>query len=181
MNRWVLLVGLLLLVPLVAVLYMNLGHDPTAIETPMVGRQAPPFTLRPAGGGDPIALADFSGTPVVLNFWASWCQPCAQEHPFVVAAARHWQGRVQFLGVVYEDEEQNALAYLRLRGGAPYPSLMDPNDTAAIAYGIYGVPETFFIDANGKIVDKVVGPLNSYELETRLSSLSNVTKPTGSG
>jgi cytochrome c biogenesis protein CcmG/thiol:disulfide interchange protein DsbE len=173
MNRKVLLVGLVFLVPLVAVLYLNLGHDPTAIETPMVGRQAPPFQLRPAGGGNPVALADFAGTPVVLNFWASWCLPCAQEHPFLVSAARSWQGKVQFLGVVYEDEEGSAQQYLRSRGGAPYPSLMDPNDTTAIAYGIYGVPETFFIDASGKIIDKYVGPLNRVEIDKRLAAMTS--------
>lgn len=178
MNRKVLLVGLLVLLPLVAVLYLNLGHDPKAIETPMVGRQAPPFRLRPVGGGDPIDLTSFAGTPVVINFWASWCVPCAQEHPFMIGAARAWQGKVQFLGVVYEDTEENALDYLRMRGGAPYPSLLDPTDTTAIAYGIYGVPETFFIDTSGKIVDKVVGPVGGFELRKRLTSLTGMT---GSG
>jgi len=175
MNRRVLLVGLLVLLPLIAVLYFNLGHDPKAIETPMVGRQAPTFRLQPLRGGDPVDLANFAGTPVVLNFWASWCVPCAQEHPYMVAAAHAWQGKVQFLGVVYEDEAENARQYLQMRGGAPYPSLLDPADTTAIAYGIYGVPETFFIDRSGKIVDKVVGPLNDFELRKRLTRLTGMT------
>ncbi len=172
MNRKVLLVGLLLLVPLVAVLYLNLGHDPAAIETPMVGRPAPPFRLQPAGGGAPVSLASLAGKPVVLNFWATWCVPCAQEHEALIEASRAWQGRVHFLGMVYEDQEDQVLAYLRSRGGAPYPSLMDPEDRTAIAYGIYGVPETFFIDASGRIADKFVGPLSPGEIARRLRGLT---------
>jgi len=172
MNRWVLLVGLVLLLPLVAVLYLNLGHDPSAIETPMIGRPAPPFELRPAGGGAPVSLASLAGQPVVINFWATWCVPCAQEHEALVEASRVWQGRVHFLGMVYEDQEDQVLDYLRARGGPPYPSLMDPDDRTAIAYGISGVPETFFIDASGRIADKFVGPLRRSDLAERLASLT---------
>ncbi len=172
MNRKVLLVGLVLLAPLVAVLYLNLGNDPSAIQTPMIGRPAPPFRLRPVGGGEPISLAGLAGQPVVINFWSTWCVPCAQEHETLVEGARAWQGRARFLGVIYEDQEQAVAAYLRQRGGAPYPSLMDPDDRAAIAYGISGVPETFFIDPSGRIADKFVGPLRPSDLDQRLRALT---------
>ena len=172
MNRWVLLAGLAVILPLIAVLYLNLGHDPAAVETPMIGRAAPLFTLRPAGGGDPVSLAALRGTPVVLNFWASWCVPCAEEHGNLIAAARSLAGRVQFLGVIYEDSEEAALGALRSGGGAPYPSLLDPGDRTAVAYGIYGVPETYFIDAGGKILDKFVGPLTPEALAARVRRMT---------
>jgi cytochrome c biogenesis protein CcmG, thiol:disulfide interchange protein DsbE len=170
MNRKVLLAGLVAILPLVLVLYLNLGHDPSAVKTPMIGRPAPLFTLRPAGGGEPVALAALRGKPVVINFWASWCVPCAEEDATLAEAARSFAGRVQFYGVVYEDTEAAALAALA-RSDVPYPSLLDPDDRTAVAYGIYGVPETYFIDAGGRILDKYVGPLSPGELNQRLRLL----------
>jgi cytochrome c biogenesis protein CcmG, thiol:disulfide interchange protein DsbE len=172
MNRRVLLAGLLLILPLIAVLYLNLGHDPSAVDSPLIGRAAPLFTLRPAGGGEPISLAALRGRPVVLNFWASWCVPCAQEHDVLTAAARALAGRVTFLGLIYEDGEEAALAALGSTGAPAYPSLLDPGDRTAVAYGIYGVPETFFIDAGGRIRDKFVGPLTPAALDQRLRRLT---------
>lgn len=140
-------------------------------EAPVVGQLAPDFALR-SSDGSLVKLSDLRGKVVWLNFWATWCVPCAQEHEALVEASRTWQGRVQFLGMVYEDQEDQVLAYLRSRGGPPYPSLMDPHDRTAIAYGISGVPETFFIDAQGRIADKVVGPLRPIDLDERLRSLT---------
>lgn len=172
MNRRVLLAGLLFILPLIAVFYLNLGHDPKAVESPLVGRPAPLFTLRPAGGGEPISLAALRGRPVVLNFWASWCIPCAQEHDVLTAAARALEGRVQFLGLIYEDSEEAALGAVGPGAAPAYPSLLDPGDRTAVAYGIYGVPETFFIDSGGRIQDKFVGPLTPVALEQRLERLT---------
>jgi cytochrome c biogenesis protein CcmG, thiol:disulfide interchange protein DsbE len=176
MNRRVLLAGLVVILPLIVVLYLNLGHDPSAVDSPLIGREAPPFTLRPVGGGEPISLAALRGKPVVLNFWASWCVPCAQEHGALTAAARSLAGRVQFLGLIYEDSEEAALETLRSSGGAVYPSLLDPGDRTAVAYGIYGVPETFFIDPGGRIVDKFVGPLTPQALDERLRRLTGAPR-----
>ena len=174
MNRKVLLAGLLLILPLIAVLYLNLGHDPKAVDSPLIGRPAPGFALRPVGGGATVALGALRGEPVVLNFWASWCVPCAAEHEVLAAASRSYSGRVRFLGVIYEDAEEAVAAALRETGGAAYPSLMDPGDRTAVAYGIYGVPETFFIDSSGTIQDKYVGPLTSRALAERLQRLTGV-------
>jgi cytochrome c biogenesis protein CcmG/thiol:disulfide interchange protein DsbE len=163
----VLAVGLLFVIPLLVILLLNLGRDPHAVRSPLVGRAAPPFTMSPVGGGAPVSLESLRGRPVVLNFWATWCAPCIQEHPALngVAAARR---DVTFLGVVYQDEEPRIQEFQR-RYGSAYPSLLDPDGRTAIAYGIAGVPETFFIDAKGTIVAKVSSALGADEIQAHLA------------
>ena len=109
----------------------------------------------------------------MINFWATWCVPCFQEHGALVASARFLPD-VQFLGIVYEDEEGKTDEFLRERGTS-YPSLMDKDGRTAIAYGVFGVPETFFIDPEGRIVEKFVGPLD------RGTILSLVAQARGGG
>jgi cytochrome c biogenesis protein CcmG/thiol:disulfide interchange protein DsbE len=163
MNRRILSVGLILIVPLLGVLYANLGRDPHSIASPLIGQAAPPFELRPVGGGPSVSLEGLRGTPVVVNFWATWCVPCAEEHGALVKAAQDLGSGVQFLGVVYEDDEKRAADFLTERG-KPYPSLMDADGKTAISYGVFGVPETYFIDRSGTIVAKFVGPLDPETL-----------------
>ena len=163
MNRKVFAAGLVVAVPLLAVLLLNIGRDPHAAASPLVGRPAPPFNLTPAGGGPPVTLASLRGRLVVLNFWATWCVPCEQEHQALTRAARALGSEVQFLGAVYDDEEDRIQSFLALRGRA-YPALMDPEGKTAIAYGVYGVPETYFINRDGIIVSKFKGPLSSRTL-----------------
>ena len=157
-NPWVLGAGLAVVVPLLAVLVLNLGRDPHSIRSPLVGRPAPGFSLAPVGGGAPVGLESLRGRPVVVNFWATWCVPCFEEQAALNAAARTF-GEVQFIGVVYEDDEARTQAFLAKQGSS-YPSLLDPDGRTAIAFGVFGVPETFFIDGAGRIVEKYVGPLN---------------------
>jgi cytochrome c biogenesis protein CcmG, thiol:disulfide interchange protein DsbE len=159
LNRRVLLAGLVVVAPLLGILVLNLGRDPHSIRSPLVGRPAPAFSLVPVGGGPPVTSDALKGRPVVLNFWATWCAPCIEEHEVLVRAATALQGDVQFLGVVYEDEEERVRAFLDRRGSA-YPSLLDPEAKTAIAYGVAGVPETYFIDAAGVIQAKVAFPLS---------------------
>jgi cytochrome c biogenesis protein CcmG/thiol:disulfide interchange protein DsbE len=163
-NRKVLVAGLAVTLPLVGLMLMSLGRDPHKMESPLLGRKAPPFSLRPIGGGEPVSLQSLRGKTVVVNFWATWCVPCVDEHPVLVAAPRRFGADVVFLGVVYEDEEPNAQRFLR-EHGASYTSLMDEGGKVSIAYGVYGVPETYFIAPDGTIVNKYAGPLRPELLD----------------
>lgn len=165
MNRVVLLVGSVLTAALLFILFAGLGKDPSAIDSPLVGKSAPPFALKAVGTGQTIDLTQHRGKPLVLNFWATWCRPCWDEHPTLTESAQAMGNRVQFIGVVFQDDEKKILDFLRQRGSA-YPTVVDDRGKTAIAYGIGGVPETFFLDAQGTIVAKHSGPLSPELLQT---------------
>ena len=167
MNRGVLIVGAILGVAVLGILFLGLGKNPQRIDSPLVGRVAPSFTLREVGTGNAITLDSFRGKPVVLNFWATWCGPCWEEHPVLVESARALQPGVQFVGVVFQDSEDKIQRFLRDRGSA-YPTVIDDAGKTAIAYGVGGIPETFFLDANGKIVAKHDGPITASLLQANL-------------
>ena len=110
-----------------------------------------------------VSLEELRGTPVVLNFWASWCIPCRTEAPDLAEAARANRGLVAFLGVDSRDFEQDALRFLR-REKVPYPSVRDGTVDSAVAFGLTGLPETYFIDAQGRMLDHKSGAISRSEL-----------------
>ena len=167
MNRTVLIIGLLIIAAVVTILFVGLGKDPQAIASPLIGRPAPGFALKAVGTGETIDLAQYRGKPVILNFWATWCHPCWDEHPVLTQTSQVLGNQVQFVGVVFQDEESKIKNFLQQRGWA-YPTLVDDRGKTAIAYGIGGVPETFFLDKNGKIVAKFDGPMSSEILQSNL-------------
>lgn len=134
--------------------------------TPLAGKAAPDFSLEVLDGeGASLSLTRFRGQAVVLNFWASWCAGCRREHPNLMAAFERYRDRgVVFLGVVFQDTPAGARAYMKEFGGG-YPGLLDPGSRTAVTYGVYGVPETFFIDPSGVVRYRRVGE-SSYELLT---------------
>ncbi|HEY6211643.1 MAG TPA: redoxin family protein [Vicinamibacterales bacterium] len=170
MNRFVLFIGAIITTALVTVLMSGLGRDPKHIDSPLLGNAAPRFTLKTVGAGTAIDTATLRGKPLVVNFWATWCVPCWEEQPILNDAARIYGDRVQFLGVVFQDDESKIRDFLRERGAA-YPTVIDDHGKTAIAYGVGGVPETFFVDANGTIVAKYDGPLSPEQLKTYLDQV----------
>ena len=169
MNKRVLLIGGLLTVPLLIFLGIGFKFDPRKIESPLLDQPAPEFTLVDLDGR--VVSSDaLRGKPVVMNFWATWCQPCIFEHPVLLDGARRYSGRVHFVGVVYQDEADKIRDFVAQRG-AWGPSLVDPDASVAIAYGVYGAPETFFVDAQGVVREKVTGALDPRSLDRLLAPL----------
>ncbi len=123
-----------------------------------------PQELRPALADGKIALAELGGHPVVLNIWASWCVPCKKEAPELAASARAHAGRVVFLGLDVQDFKSDARRFLA-RYGVRYVSVRDCGGATGDAYGITGVPETYWIDARGRIVDHYPGQISRRQLE----------------
>lgn len=150
-----------------ALVAVGFTRDPSRIESPLLGRPAPTFRLV-ALDGSTVDLAALLGRPVVLNFWASWCLPCRDEAPLLRAAqARYTAKGVAFVGVVYQDSAASAQAFVA-RYGISYPSLLDPDGRTALDYGVYGIPETYFIGSDGVIRAKQIGPLDAASLESQI-------------
>lgn len=161
---------------LLYVLLQGFGRDPREVPFMMSGKPAPAFTLRALDSGQPVSLEQFRGKPVVINFWASWCGPCKYEHPVIEWGHREFGGEAQFLGVIFEDTEENAQQFLQ-QLGTSFPQLVDPRSRVAVDYGVAGVPETYFIDANGVIQGKHVGPIDPQSLTTRIRALTGGASP----
>jgi cytochrome c biogenesis protein CcmG/thiol:disulfide interchange protein DsbE len=169
MNKAALIVGALIVTPLLVVLALSFGKDPRAIDSPLVGKTAPTFVLQDLDG-QLVSLEELRGQPVVLNFWATWCQPCVVEHPVLVASAQRYKGQARFIGVIYQDEPEDIRKFLSQRGSWG-PTLQDSDGKVAIAYGVYGAAETFFISSEGVIARKVTGAIHPDVMTSILGQL----------
>jgi len=152
------------------------SHSGTAqsSSSPLDGHPAPDFTLAVLSThpGPPIHLESFKGRPVMLNFWASWCDPCKHEAPLLEATWQHVRGQgVVFIGIDFEDRQSDGLSFLQSYG-ITYPNVVDASGSVAINYGVTGVPETVFIDRHGVFVHKVIGELTEQTLDSNLQLLS---------
>lgn len=151
---------------LAVVLASRFGDDPGLVPSPLVGKAAPDVELPLLDGSGTIRLTDFDGEIVVLNFFASWCLECGEEHADLVATAEAFAGSgVQFVQVAYQDSDDAAAGFLDDLGRSPatlYAS--DPGSRAAIAFGVFGVPETYFIGPDGIVEGKIQGTSNALLL-----------------
>ncbi|MFQ5689995.1 MAG: TlpA family protein disulfide reductase [Gemmatimonadota bacterium] len=192
-KKWVLAATVITALGLLA---FGLTRDPYVLPSPLLDLPAPEFALRvmpdsptaedgATGRKTTIRLSEQRGSVVVVNYWASWCTACREEHPALSRAATRYRERgVRFFGILFQDTPGNARRFIREMGGQAYPTLLDPGSETAIEYGVYGVPETFFIDREGRIRFKQIGPVTDDLLGEKIEALlsdSTVTRPSGPG
>jgi cytochrome c biogenesis protein CcmG/thiol:disulfide interchange protein DsbE len=129
------------------------------------GKPAPDFTLSRIGGPGDLQLSSPRGKAVVLNFWASWCSPCKREAPALQAVSKTWGKRVVVLGVDVNDFQGDARGFMR-KYGLTYPVVHDNKNVTTPKYGLTGLPETFFLDRRGRIVEHVPGEVRAADLNS---------------
>ncbi|HLR12653.1 MAG TPA: DsbE family thiol:disulfide interchange protein [Burkholderiaceae bacterium] len=161
---------LLVFVLLMAFLGVGLTLNPREVPSPLIGKQAPEFTLsRVANASETLSSASLKNQVWLLNVWASWCGACRQEHQVLTDLAR--SGAVPIYGLNHKDKRDNAQRWLE-RFGNPYAeSFYDPDGHVGIDFGVYGVPETFLIDADGTILYKHAGPVTPELLDETILPL----------
>lgn len=165
-RRLLILAAIVIL--LIWLLAYGFTRDPRALGPSLIlGKEAPPFSLRLFDGSN-LNLADIRGNIVFLNFWASWCPPCRAEARMLEAGWQRYKDRgVIFLGVNVFDREEDARNFLR-EFGVTYPNGWDLTNKIAVDYGVWGLPETFVIEREGRITYKHVGAIGRETLIARL-------------
>jgi cytochrome c biogenesis protein CcmG/thiol:disulfide interchange protein DsbE len=128
-----------------------------------------PSELVPTLADGRVSLRELHGYPVVINFWASWCEPCKDEAPILAASATAHAGEVIFLGLDVKDFKSDARRFLA-RYDVNYVSVRDSSDDTYSAYGLTGIPETFYVDRDGRVVDATLGELSREELERGIAA-----------
>ena len=158
-------------VPVLVLLAYGFKTDPREIPSPLLGRPAAAFSLTTFAGA-PVSLEGLRGKVVMLNFWASWCVPaCYDEAPALERTWREYKDKgVVVVGVDIQDKEEAARKFLA-EFGLSFPNAPDPADRVAVDYGVYGVPETFFIDRQGRVRFKKVGALTDEFARQHLDAL----------
>jgi cytochrome c biogenesis protein CcmG/thiol:disulfide interchange protein DsbE len=181
-TRRVLWAAVAVALPVVMLLLVLATRQPAAtraIDSPLLGKPAPQFTATSIDGRQ-VSLSEFRGRWVVLNFFATWCIPCREEHPELVrfqqshAAA----GDAQVLAVVYSDSAQ-AVKDFRARHGGDWPYLEDAKGSISVDFGVSGVPESFLVSPDGVVASKIIGGVRGPALEQLLDEAKTAGVATG--
>lgn len=187
--RFIFILPIVIFLGLAGVFFARLyGDDPSRVPSVMINRPAPEFTLAaleglrgpqgpvPGFGREDLVLAEGDPARVsVVNVWASWCVPCRDEHPVLMQLAQDGEARV--LGVNYKDATENARRFLGALGN-PFARVgSDPSGRSAIDWGVYGVPETFIVDAQGVIRHKHIGPITPAQTADFFEKVEAAKRP----
>lgn len=159
---WVFLLGLITL------LAFGFTTDPKKVPSPLVGKPAPDFEVTTLSGEQKFSLSDFKGKPVLLNFWASWCAECRTEAGILEDFHQQYGTNTQqlvMIGIAIQDTPENAKTFALHFGKTYLLGLDDEAGNIALDYGIYGIPESFFIDPEGKIIYKKIGAVTTEFME----------------
>ena len=153
-----------------AVFYLLLGRDPHMVASPLIGRPVPQFSLPPVKGRQlGLSSADLKGEVSLVNVFASWCVACREEHPVLMQL--HQARTVTVHGLNYKDASDDAARWLDTMGDPYTRTGADHDGGVAIDWGVYGVPETFVVDAQGRIAHKQIGPITAEVLQRTILPL----------
>jgi len=158
-------IPIIVLFGLLALFVSGLQHDPRELPSPLIGKVAPAFSLPPLNGdtAQRITPDDLKGKPLLVNFFASWCAGCQDEHAYLLQLAQGAQ--VPIVGIDYKDALDDGRNWLQRRGNPYAQVLVDLDGKTGIDWGVYGVPETFVLDAQGRIIFKHIGPMTPQAWE----------------
>jgi cytochrome c biogenesis protein CcmG/thiol:disulfide interchange protein DsbE len=146
------------------------GRDPSLVPSVMIDKPVPDFDLPPLVDGTPgLKSADLKGHVSLINFFASWCVPCRAEHPLLLSLAQ--DKRLEVDGIAYKNTPKDASAFLAELGDPFARVVLDQPGRTAIDFGVYGVPESYLIDRDGRIRFRQVGPLTEAVIEGQLKPL----------
>ncbi|MCK4742733.1 MAG: DsbE family thiol:disulfide interchange protein [Sulfuriflexus sp.] len=160
-NIWWVIIPVLIL--LFGLLAYGLTSNPKHIPSPLIGKVFPTLQGKDLNGND-VTLGVVDGKPTIVNVWASWCGACRSEHKVLLRGARRYGDSISLVAINYKDELVNARRWLRSLGDPYQWSFHDLSGRAGIELGVYGVPETFFVNKQGIIVEKISAPLTDKML-----------------
>lgn len=152
-------------------------RDLKRLPSPFLGKEAPAFDLpKVKNPAERVTSQDYAGEFALVNFWATWCIGCRQEHPFLMELSR--ESKVPIYGIDWRDRLNPAVSWLAQYGDPYIASGFDADSTTGINWGVYGAPETFLIGEDGQVLYKHLGPLTRHTWETRFLPLINSTEAT---
>jgi cytochrome c biogenesis protein CcmG/thiol:disulfide interchange protein DsbE len=172
LSRTIRLGIVIVIAGLVVVLLLAFRRDPHDIRTGTVGKPAPAFTLQRLDGTGVMVVDAPRGRVTVMNFFASWCIPCKEENPALVRVYERYRASsdVVFIGVLYQDSRDRGLQYVQ-DNGVTWFTGSDDDGHVAFAYGVFGIPETYFIGADGIIAGRHIGPIDEATLVNAIDEL----------
>ena len=178
MKRWLMVLPLAAFLVMALFLYRGLYLDPAELPSAMIGKPFPAFSLKIVQGDKTLTQADLLGKPALVNVWATWCISCRVEHPVLNKLA---EKGVLIYGINYKDDNAAALKWLAEFHNPYQLDIRDEDGNLGLNLGVYGAPETFFIDAKGVIRDKYVGVIDEVvwreQLAAKYQALVDEAKP----